>query len=50
MLERSRSESGIIIFYSTSEQGYLVLALYRHNSLWFSPFANVTVKWSVENG
>jgi len=30
VLGRNRSESGIIIPYSTSEQGYLVLALYKH--------------------
>ena len=28
------SQSGIIILYSTSEQGYLVLALYKHALLY----------------
>ena len=30
MLGGNRFESGIIILYSTSEQGYLVLALCKH--------------------
>ena len=30
MLGGNRFESGIIILYSASERGYLVLALYKH--------------------
>ena len=30
MLGGNRSELGIIILYSASEQGYLVLAVYKH--------------------
>jgi len=30
VLVRNRSESGIIILYSTPDQGYLVLALHKH--------------------
>ena len=30
VLGGNRSESGIIILYSVSERGYLVLALYKH--------------------
>ena len=34
VLGRNKSESGIIILYSVSEQGYLVLALYKHALLY----------------
>jgi len=34
VLGGNRSESGIIILYSASEQGYLVLALYKHALLY----------------
>ena len=34
MLGGNRSESGIIILYRASEQGYLVLALYKHALLY----------------
>ena len=30
MLGGNRTESGIIILYSASQQGYLVLAVYKH--------------------
>jgi len=35
VLGGNKSESGIIILYSTSEQGYLVLALYKHALLYY---------------
>jgi len=35
VLVGNRSESGIIILYSASEQGYLVLALYKHALLYY---------------
>ena len=34
VLGGNRFESGIIILYSASEQGYLVLALYKHALLY----------------
>ena len=34
VLGGNRSESGIIILYSASEQGYLVLVLYKHALLY----------------
>ena len=37
-----RCESRIIILYSASEQGYLVLALYKHALLLCTPIAMLT--------
>ena len=42
VLGGNRSESGIIILYSTSEQGYLVLALYKHALLYTQVVFQVT--------
>jgi len=35
VMGRNRFESGIIILYSASERGYLVLALYKHGLLYY---------------
>ena len=40
MLGGNRSESGIITLYSASEQGYLVLALYKHALLCYYNLIN----------
>ena len=41
VLGGNRSESGIIILYSASEQGYLVLALYKHALLYIIYFSHL---------
>ena len=53
VLGGNRSESGIIILYSASEQGYLVLALYKHALLLYFvlwQFMNPTLIESPASG
>ena len=44
MLGGNRFESGIIILYSASEQGYLVLALYKHALLLYIIMLSVEIQ------
>ena len=44
MLGGNRSESGTIILYSTSEEGYLILALYTHALLLYKTWFNMEQK------